>query len=108
MYIPLPDLRMQDRLGIGAKKKDIIVQFFSEGMIIMIANIVISAFVVMNLEVGNKFVRRVFILNQWTIYLSPYSMLLFSISVLLLSFSFSLIFAFQSTQVEIVKHLKSE
>ena len=94
--------------AIGAEKKDIIVQFFSEGMIIMIANIVISAFVVMNLAVGYKFVQRVFMLNQWTIYLSPYSMLLFSISVLLLSFSFSLIFAFQSTQVEIVKHLKSE
>jgi ABC-type lipoprotein release transport system permease subunit len=94
--------------AIGAGKKDIIVQFFSEGMIVMIANIVISAFVVMNLAVGYKFVQKAFSHNQWTIYLSPHSMLLFSLSVLLLSLSFSLIFAFQSTQVEIVKHLKSE
>lgn len=94
--------------ALGAGKRNIIIQFFSEGLTVTIVNIIISTFVVMNLAVCYKFAQKVFFYNQWTIYLSPYSMLLFATSVLLLSLSSSFIFALQSTQVEIVKHLKSE
>lgn len=94
--------------AIGAGKRDIIKQFFIEGMIVMTANIIISVLFVLNLSVIYKFIQKVAYNNQWVIYINLYSIIIFLFSVLFLSLSFSLLFAYQSTQVEIVKHLKLE
>jgi hypothetical protein len=94
--------------ALGAGEKDILNQFFFEGIIVMLVNIVLSVFIVLNLSVFYKLIQRVIFSNQWTIYITLHSIILFIASVLFLSFSFSLIFAYQSTRVEIVKHLKSE
>lgn len=94
--------------AIGAGKKDIISQFFFEGLIVMFANALISIFIALNISVVYKFIKKLVFNNQWTIYINQYSVILFLFSVIFLSISFSLLFAYQSTLVEIVKHLKSE
>ncbi|MDD2269261.1 MAG: FtsX-like permease family protein [Eubacteriales bacterium] len=94
--------------AIGAGKKDIVYQFFIEGMIVMVSSIIVSAIIILNLSLIYKLIQRVAFGVQWTIYLSSYSVIMFLFSAFFLSVSFSLIFAFQSTQIEIVKHLKQE
>lgn len=94
--------------AIGAGKLDIVLQFFFEALIVMLANICLSVLVVMNLAVVYKAIQKIFFYNHWIIFINNYSIAFFSASTLVLSIVFSLIFAFQSTEVEIVKHLKGE
>ncbi|SES86274.1 ABC transporter permease [Anaerobranca gottschalkii] len=96
------------KMALGAGKKDIILQFFLEGIIVMLLNCIFSVLLVLNIGVIYKLIQRVFYQVQWTIYLSSYSLTTYLFSVLFLSVFFSLVFAYQSTEVEIVKHLKSE
>lgn len=94
--------------AIGASNKDIILQFFFEGIIIMVANIIISVFLVLDITTVYKLIQKIFCGNEWVIYITHYSILIFIFSSIFLSVSFSLVFAYQTTQVEIVKYLKSE
>lgn len=94
--------------AIGAGKRDIIAQSFAEGIIVMAGNIIVSVLLVLDIAAVYKFVRRDVFHNQRTIYIAPYSVLIFLFSAVFLSLSYSLIFAYQSTRVEIVKHLKAE
>lgn len=94
--------------ALGAGGKDIIIQFFLEGMIVMMANVFTAIIVVINAAVAFKFIQKFFYYNQWIIYVSMQSIILFLVCVTFLSVFFSLVFAYQSTRVEIVKHLKSE
>ena len=94
--------------AIGAGRRDIVKQFFYEGMLVMGANILVSIALTVNMAVIYKFIQRVAFNVQWTVYLTGYSAAMFAVCAFFLSVSFSLIFAYQSTQVEIVKHLKAE
>lgn len=94
--------------AIGASKQEIVLQFFFEALIVMSINILLSVVAVINLAVINKTVQKTFFDNHWIIFMNSYSILLFVATTLILSIVFSLIFAFQSTEVEIVKHLKGE
>lgn len=94
--------------AIGASKKNIIIQFFLEGIIVIAVNIVISVFASLNLAVIYKFYQKYKLNNQWTIYISSYSILIFLISMIFLGILFSIMFAYRSTKIEIITNLKSE
>jgi len=94
--------------AIGAGKKSIVGQFFREGMIVMLSNIAFSIYLIFSLAVIYKTIQKHFFDTTWTIDLSPYSAVIFLFSAFFLSVSFSLIFAYQSTNVEIASHLKAE
>ena len=94
--------------AIGAGKKSIVGQFFREGMIVMVSNIAFSIYLIFSLAVIYKTVQKYFFDTTWTIDLSPYSAVIFLFSAFFLSVSFSLIFAYQSTNVEIASRLKAE
>ena len=46
--------------------------------------------------------------HDWIIYISPYSIAMFVVGSVAMTVVFSLIFAYKSTQVEIVEYLKAE
>ena len=99
--------------AIGASGGSIIRQFLMESLIVMGADILVSVSLVLNLAVIFKFLTtRIPALAEkfhpWIIYLSPYSMGMFALCALGLTVSFSLIFAYKSTQVQIVDYLKAE
>jgi ABC-type antimicrobial peptide transport system permease subunit len=94
--------------AVGASKKDIITQFFFEGIVVMGANICITLLLVLNLAVIYKLIQRVFYNSQWIININPHSITLFAFCAITLSLSSGFVFAFQSTQVEIIKYIKAE
>ena len=99
--------------AIGASGGSIIRQFLMESLIVMGADILVSVSLVLNLAVIFKFLTtRIPALAEkfhpWIIYLSPYSMGMFALCALGLTVGFSLIFAYKSTQVQIVDYLKAE
>jgi len=94
--------------AVGASKKDIITQFFFEGIFVMGANICATIILILNLAVFYKLIQRVIYNSQWIITLNTHSITLFALCAITLSLTSSLVFAFQSTQVEIIKHIKAE
>lgn len=94
--------------AIGAKKKNIIYQFFFEGLIVMLANILFSILLVTNLLVAYKFIQHVFYDTEWIVNISSYSVIIYIFCAVFLSVSYSFVFAYQSTEVEIIRHLKAE
>lgn len=94
--------------AIGASKFSIIRQFLWEGIIVMLGNIYLSMMIIMNGALIYKYVYQ-FIENEtWTIYLSAASIAMFGVVTISLTVIFSLVFAVQATEVEIVQYLKSE
>ena len=114
LYSSFNNVLKERRFEIGVKRAigggaiDIIIQFFIEAMIVMNVNVAAAIIVVINAAVVYKFIQRFFFYNQWIIYIRLQSIILFLVCVTFLSVFFSLVFAYQSTRVEIVKHLKSE
>lgn len=99
--------------AIGASGFSIIRQFLLESFIVMGMDILISVSLVLNLAVIFKYLTTripalVEEFHPWIIYLSPYSMGMFALCALGLTVGFSLIFAYKSTQVQIVDYLKAE
>lgn len=99
--------------ALGASKWSIVRQFLYEGFMIMTANILISIDVVtLVLLLYKRFCEanadNAFYGTEWTIYFSPYTFGIFAVCAVTLTVVFSLIFAYQSTQVEIVQYLKAE
>lgn len=97
----------------GASAWSIVKQFLYEGVIVMLTNILLSMLLVMNGALIFKIIYEHFPdqwgeFHQWTIYLSPYSMGMFATCAISLTLVFSLIFAYESTKVEIVRYLKAE
>ena len=94
--------------ALGAEGKKIIQQFLYEGIIVVTSNIIISTLVTITIfTVYKLYLSRVknimYILN-----ISKYSLIVFCIVSLFLTLFFSLMFAIQSAQVEIIKYLKGE
>lgn len=103
--------------AIGAPGSSIVRQFFYEALLVMAANILISIALVVDigliwkLVMETKYGRLEFYwLKYWdfVLYLSPHSAAMFAICAVSLTVVFSLIFAYQSTQVQIVDYLKAE
>lgn len=101
------------RRAIGASKWDIVRQFLYESILVMLTNIFISIWLVLTAALTYKVIREHFPENEFerfifTLTISPHSIGMFAICSLTLTLVFSLIFAYKSTQVQIVDHLKSE
>lgn len=94
--------------ALGASKFNIMIQFVIEGFVVMLANIALSVCVIVYLMNIYKFFKE-FILNEpYIVTIHTESILLYVIFVFFLTLIFGLLFAYQSTKVEIVKYLKEE
>lgn len=94
--------------ALGADKGHIIRQFLYESLCVLLFDTLLSVAIVINLMIGYK-VYQTFVLGKiWVIFISPYSVIMFLVCSLSLSVVFSLVFAFQSTQVEIISNLREE
>ncbi len=96
--------------AIGASAWSIVRQFLYESIIVMVANVAISIALVVDVGVLYKiFVEwQSDFLDTYVLYLTPHSMVIFGACAVTLTVVFSLIFAYKSTQVEIVQYLKAE
>ena len=94
--------------AIGARKIDIVRQFFDEGLVVMGINLAATIWTVMTAALVYKLIQRVVFDTQWTIYLSPHSIVMFSICAVSMSLFYSLIFAVQSAHVDLIAYLNHE
>ncbi len=101
------------RRALGASKWSIIRQFLYESLLVMAANILASIWLVLTLALTYKVIYEHILddTGTWrtfTLTVSPYSVGMFAVCSLTLTVVFSLIFAYQSTQVQIADYLKAE
>lgn len=94
--------------AIGASKFNIMIQFLLEGLIIMSCNIIVSVFVMLYVMSIYKYILFEFRNDIYTLYISEESIVLFLMFAFSLIVVFSLLFAYRSTRVQIVKYLKEE
>lgn len=100
--------------AIGASSFDIVRQFLYESITVMVVNILISIALVVDigliyrLAIQNTLGKTSFLYETYTLYLSPYSIGMFLTCSVTLTVVFSLIFAYKSTQVQVIDYLKAE
>ena len=94
--------------AIGASSFDIVRQFLYESLLVMCANTLLSVALVADLAIIYKFFMERTEWKDYIIYFSPYSIAMFAVCAVTLTVVFSLIFAYKSTQVQIVHYLKAE
>lgn len=99
--------------ALGASGWHIVRQFLYESLIVMVLNILISIVLVTGAAIAYKFfmdqtVDELGRAVDCVLYISPFSVGMFLLCAVSLAIVFSLIFAYKSTQVEIVQYLKAE
>ena len=99
--------------AMGASAFSIVRQFLYESVIVMLADILLSVVAVMDGLLVYKVIYEATPdqwgdYHDWIIYISPYSIAMFVVCSVAMTVVFSLIFAYKSTQVEIVEYLKAE
>ena len=94
--------------ALGAEKRHIVRQFLYESLCVLLFDTLISAAFVIDIMIGYKAYQAFVLEDEWIAYISHYSIAMFLVCSLSLSMVFSLIFAFQSTQVEIISNLREE
>lgn len=94
--------------AIGAPKSAVIRQFLYEALLVLGFDALLSAVLVADGLIIYKMYQKVFHSVTWLAYVSPYSIAIYSLSTIALTVSFSLLFAYKATQVEIVRYLKAE
>lgn len=100
--------------AVGASEWSIVRQFLYESVCLMLVNTLLSVWLVTVCLIGLKYVREHlaeesrFYCETFIVYLSPYSLGMFAVCAAGLTLVFSLIFAWRSTRVEIVRYLKAE
>lgn len=94
--------------AIGARAGDIVRQFLTESLLVMLANILLTVLLVVNLLVLYKLYVFLSAGKLWVVYISGYTVAMFLVCALSLTLVFSLFFAYKSTKVEIVQYLKAE
>ena len=100
--------------AIGASSFSIVRQFLYESMIVMVVNILISVALVVDVGLVFRLVMQSTVgptnpyYQTYTLYLSPHSIGMFLTCSLTLTVVFSLIFAYKSTQVQVIDYLKAE
>lgn len=99
--------------AIGASGGAIVRQFLYESLLVMGVNILLSIALVTDLGILYKLLYEATPdewgnYRQFVLYLSPHSAAMFALCALSLAVVFSLIFAWKSTQVEVVDYLKAE
>lgn len=96
------------RRAIGASKKDIVLQFFYEGIIIIGVNIIISIMIVIFVFSMYKIIIFYRYGVEWIISTNVYSIIIFLLCGVFLTLYYSLLFGIKSTNVEVVQYLKAE
>lgn len=94
--------------AIGASVSDIVMQFFTESMCILIVDVLLSMWCVANLVIGYKFFYWYTKHEAWVFYCSQYSIASFLVSSISITVIISIILAYKATKVEIVSQLKCE
>ena len=94
--------------AIGASKLDIVKQFLYEGIIVVAFNVLISTIFTSIIFCIYKSYLCLVLRKEFIIYISFYSIVIFLIVSVFMTVIFSLIFAIQSSRIEIIKNLKSE
>lgn len=94
--------------ALGASKLNIMWQFVTEGIVVMFLNIFLSITIGMTTMTVYKFVRLKIDNYIYVVSINTESMILFFIFTSFLAVILSLLFAYKSTCVEIVKYLKEE
>lgn len=99
--------------AVGASKWHIIKQFLYESLLVMAVNTLASVWLVLTVALTYKVVfehtpNGVGEYFTYTLTISPYSIGMFALCALTLTVVFSLIFAYKTTQVQIVDYLKAE
>lgn len=99
--------------ALGASKWSIVRQFLYESILVMLIDILLSVALVVDAALIYKLVYESIpdkfgIYHEFILYLSPYSAAMFLICSVSLSVVFSIIFAYKSTQIQIVDYLKAE
>lgn len=99
--------------ALGASAFSVVRQFLYESLLVLLADIALAVVLVMDAFLVYKVIYearpdRFGEYHQWVIYISPYSLAMFAVCSAVLTLVFSLIFAFQSTQVEVIEYLKAE
>lgn len=95
--------------AMGASGFSIVRQFLYESLLVMAVNILISIAIVADIGLTFKLVmNHMHPKSNYILYLSGCSASMFVICTVTLTVVFSLIFAYQATQVEITKYLKAE
>ena len=107
--------------AVGASGFSIVRQFFYESMLVMTADILISVATVVNAGLLLKLYRQAtyrtvmgditytnYNYENYVLYITPYSIGMFAVCAVVLTVVFSFVFAYKSTQVQIVDYLKAE
>jgi len=104
--------------AIGASGFSIVRQFFYESMIVMLVDTLISIVLVVDIGLLWKFYQQspasnpegvVKLINEtYSLYVTPYSVGMFTVCAVVLTVVFSFVFAYKTTQVQIVDYLKAE
>lgn len=99
--------------AVGASAWSIVLQFLYESIIVMLANILVAVVVVADVFIVYKYIYERTpdewgMYNDFILYISPHSVAMFAVCAVTLTIVFSIIFAYKSTRVEIVKYLKAE
>lgn len=101
------------RRAIGAGAGEIVGQFAAESLLVLLADIALSVFLVADAAVIYKYVKEhipdgVGRYHQYILHLTPWSAGMFLVCALSLTLVFSLLFSYQATRVQIVNYLKGE
>lgn len=99
--------------AVGASGFSVVRQFLYESLFVMCLNILLSVALVTDVGIAYKFIYEHLsdeygFYHRFVLYISPYSIAMFAVCTLSLTVVFSLIFAYKSTQVEVVDYLKAE
>ena len=99
--------------AVGASAFSIVRQFFYEGLLVMIVDILLSVAIVTDVAIVYKVIKESIPdefgnFEHYVLYISPYSIAIFIICAVVLTVVFSFVFAYKSTQVQIVDYLKAE
>lgn len=94
--------------ALGAKKSDIIRQFLYEGLTVMTVNTAVTVWLVLNSALVYKLIQQVVFERCWIIYLSAHSLIMFTVCTVSMSLLYSLIFAVQSANVDLIAYLKHD
>ncbi len=96
------------RRAIGASPVDIILQFFVEGLTVMLADMLISIMCSTIFLCLYRMIRFFIYHEKWIISITGYSIAIFVCCCIFLSLTYSIVFAVMSLNVEVVHYLKNE
>ncbi len=94
--------------ALGASSWAIVRQFLTEGILVMLANTLLSVILVADILCLYRLYVHLTVGETWILHISGFSAAMFAVCSLTLTVVFSAIFGYKSTQVEIIQYLKAE